>query len=85
MTSPKRKKAPAPRRPTGREGWTAEERHWDRVAARQGVKPVQDLAELAVLAPEDGQELLEAIQGMRTADALARQQKEQRKRSPRRA
>lgn len=84
-TTRKKKTGPKPKRPRGRSGWTAAERHWDRVAAQQGVEPVENLADLALLTPEDGEELLEAIRELRAADRLARQNKERRKRAPKRA
>ena len=84
-TTRKKKKGPKSKRPSGRSGWTAAERYWDRVAAKEGVKPVDDVADLAVLSPEDGEELLEAIREMREADRLARQNKEERQRAPKRA
>lgn len=81
MATPRRKrstKQKAARRPSGedRSTWTAGERHWDRVAARAGVKPMEDLDSLARGTPEDAQDLLDAIREIRADDAAARKRKE---------
>lgn len=48
------------------------ERRTDREAARAGLKPIQDIADLAFLTPEEGEEFIEAIRQTRSMDKRAR-------------
>lgn len=78
-----------PRRPTKQDAddksaWTDGERHWDRVAAANGVEPMpDDLSTLARLSPDEAQALLEAARQLREAEARGGERRRQSKRGTR--
>lgn len=65
--------------------WSEGERRLDRLAAKAGVKPIGDIADLPHLSPEDGEEFMEAIRQIRSMDRRAREEKAKRSRAPKRA
>lgn len=82
-----KKKATKKKRPrsSSKASWSEGERRLDRLAAKSGVKPIGDIAELARGTPEDADELLSAIREMRELERRAVAEKEKKKRAPRRA
>lgn len=81
-----KKKATRKKRPrSSKASWSEGERRLDRLAAKAGVKPIGDVAELARGTPEDADELLSAIREMRELERRAGAEKEKKGRAARRA